>query len=201
VIGTPAPELIATLARASPASLTLVTLGPLTNAALALRHDEEGFRQLAQVVVMGGAVNVPGNVTPDAEFNVYADPLAAREVLASGVPLVLVGLDVTTKVQLTREAASILAEDSFLHCVCEQLFAFNRSRGRPEQFSLHDPLAIGIALDPSLARTEPMKLGVTTSGRTERTAAGPVVEAALHVDSARFLELFYARVLAPAARG
>ena len=91
------------LIRRSPGELTLVALGPLTNLALAWRRDAHIFRQLAEVVIMGGAVTVPGNVTPVAEFNIYVDPEAAQVVFASGVPITLIGLDVTERVRLTAE--------------------------------------------------------------------------------------------------
>ena len=91
------------LIRRAPGELTLVALGPLTNLALAWRRDAHTFRQLAEVVIMGGAVTVPGNVTPVAEFNIHVDPEAAQIVFASGVPIRLIGLDVTERVRLTGE--------------------------------------------------------------------------------------------------
>ncbi|HET8549736.1 MAG TPA: nucleoside hydrolase [Bryobacteraceae bacterium] len=190
----PAPRLIGRLARRLPGELTLVTLGPLTNVALASRQEPDGLRQLREIVVMGGAVTVPGNVTATAEYNIYADPLAAREVLRSGIPVVLVGLDVTMKVTLSRDAVSA-ARHSFLYCLCEQLFTFHRSRGRAEQFALHDPLAVGVALDRALVHTDTMKLDVTDSGETTRTAIGSQVHVALDVDAGRFLHRFSERVL------
>ena len=91
------------LIRRAPGELTLVALGPLTNLALAWRRDAHTFHQLAEVVIMGGAVTVPGNVTPVAEFNIHVDPEAAQIVFASGVPITLIGLDVTERVRLTGE--------------------------------------------------------------------------------------------------
>jgi inosine-uridine nucleoside N-ribohydrolase len=91
------------LIRRSPGELTLVALGPLTNLAQAWRRDAHTFLQLAEVVIMGGAVTVPGNVTPVAEFNIYVDPEAAQVVFASGLPITLIGLDVTERVRLTSE--------------------------------------------------------------------------------------------------
>lgn len=83
--------------RQAPGELTLVALGPLTNLAHALRRDASVVRHLAGVVIMGGAVTVPGNVTPVAEFNVYVDPEAAQEVFSAALPLTLIGLDVDRK--------------------------------------------------------------------------------------------------------
>ena len=90
--------LVRTLASAAPASITLALLGPQTNLALALRKTPGIVQGIKQVVIMGGAWFNPGNVTPVAEFNLFADPHAASEVLASGVPLVYLPLDVTHKV-------------------------------------------------------------------------------------------------------
>jgi len=100
---TPAHRLITQLARQYPYEITLITIGPLTNAALAVREDPEGFRLLKDMVVMGGAISEPGNITAVAEFNIYADPQAAREVLRSAIHPLLVGLDVTRKATLTRQ--------------------------------------------------------------------------------------------------
>ena len=96
-----ADELITRMARQYPGEITLIAVGPLTNLALALREDPQGMRQLKEVVVMGGAVRVPGNVTPFAEFNIYVDPLAAQMVFESGLPVTLVPLDVTHQVFLS----------------------------------------------------------------------------------------------------
>ena len=88
-------------------ALTVIALGPLTNVARALRSEPSLAGWLAEVVVMGGAVEVPGNVTPHAEFNIYDDPEAANEVLASGVPARLIGLDVTMEMHLDRSGESL----------------------------------------------------------------------------------------------
>lgn len=80
--------------RRSPGELTLIALGPLTTVARVIRRDPAFAKRLKRLVVMGGAVETPGNVTPYAEFNIYNDPEAAQLVLSSGLPVTLVGLDV-----------------------------------------------------------------------------------------------------------
>ncbi len=80
--------------RQRPGELTLVALGPLTNIARVIRRHPCVVERLKRLVVMGGAVETPGNVTPYAEFNIYNDPEAAQLVLSSGLPVTLVGLDV-----------------------------------------------------------------------------------------------------------
>jgi inosine-uridine nucleoside N-ribohydrolase len=75
--------------------VTVISLGPLTNIASAMEKDRAAMAKISRVVLMGGAVGVPGNVTPVAEYNLYCDPHAANIVFRSGIPLTMVGLDVT----------------------------------------------------------------------------------------------------------
>ena len=89
-----APEFIVHLVSAFPGQFTVIALGPLTNIARALAIEPRLAGWIREIVVMGGAVEAPGNVTPHAEFNIYNDPQAAAIVLSSGVPVTLVGLDV-----------------------------------------------------------------------------------------------------------
>src|SRR4030043_95264 len=96
-----ASELITKTAHEFPQQLTLIAIGPLTNLAIGLQKDIEGMKKLKEIVIMGGAVRTKGNVTPYAEFNIYVDPLAAKIVLGSGLPITLVSLDVTHQVCLT----------------------------------------------------------------------------------------------------
>ena len=90
----PAERYISQAARDSDGDLAIIALGPLTNLALALRRDPDAMSQVGEILVMGGAVEVGGNVTPYAEFNIYDDPRAANVVFDSGVPVTLIGLDV-----------------------------------------------------------------------------------------------------------
>jgi inosine-uridine nucleoside N-ribohydrolase len=208
----PAQQLIPALARQFPGEITLITIGPLTNAAAAIREDPAGFRMLRRVVTMGGTVWAPGNITAVAEFNFFADPQAAREMVGCGVPLLLVGLDVTTRVVLTCERLrKLLAGRSdlkarFLRCICGQLFSFYRGLSGAEIFYMHDPLAVGVALDPSLAETRPMRVEVETQGEWTRgmlvaeqrswARTGPNAKICVAVDSDRFLSRFCQLVLA-----
>ena len=101
--GSAVQYLVDTLAAAKPQSITLVMLGPQTNLALALTQRPEIAKGIQEVVVMGGAHFNGGNITPVAEFNLFADPHAAQVVLASGVPMTYLPLDVTHKL-LTSDA-------------------------------------------------------------------------------------------------
>ena len=98
---TRAPERIH---EAADRDLEIIALGPLTNVAQAIQRGPEQMRTVKRIYVMGGAVEVPGNVTPSAEFNIYADPHAANVVLDSGIPITLVGLDVGDAVGFDRNA-------------------------------------------------------------------------------------------------
>jgi purine nucleosidase/pyrimidine-specific ribonucleoside hydrolase len=190
--------------------LVLVALGPLTNVALALRRDRGRLAGAARIVVMGGAVAVAGNVTPAAEFNIHVDPEAAAAVLASGLPVELVPLDVTRRVILTKAALhAVLARDGgrtarFIEDFTTHGFDFETRRG-DGAMALHDPLAVGVAVDPSLVTLEPLHVAVECEGRLTRgmTVAdrrphrdrpAPTCRAALDVDAPRFLRLFLERV-------
>jgi purine nucleosidase len=200
----------------APGELTLVALGPLTNLALAWRRGAHTFRQLAEVVIMGGAFAVPGNVTPVAEFNIYIDPEAAQVVFASGVPMTLIGLDVTEQVRLTAEmvdqaippGGSPLSQ--FVRDCTAQTIEFSTRVKRPPGMAMHDPLAIGALIDPTLVRTMPLSVQVETKGElttgmlvADRRSlhadlrAPANVDVALEVDAARFLAMFLHRLQAP----
>ncbi len=196
----------AALARQFPGEITLVTIGPLTNAAAALREDPEGFRFLRNIVTMGGAVWERGNVTATAEFNIYADPEAAREIVQSGIPLTLVGLDVTHKVEFTRARLEVLLGSRsdlrarFLRCICDRMFSFYLPRVGRDIFYLHDPLAVAVALDRSLVETRAMSVDIETQGELTRGMVVPErrpwvqrpanVDVCVNVDAERFLDLF-----------
>jgi purine nucleosidase/pyrimidine-specific ribonucleoside hydrolase len=203
------------LIRRYPGELTLIALGPLTNVALALQRDPSLMRQLAGLVVMGGAVGVPGNVTPVAEFNIYVDPEAAQQVFAAGLPLTLVGLDVTERVRLTAELleARVRRLDAplvrFIADCTAHTVQFSTRVERPAGMAMHDPLAVGVAIDASLVRTLPLAVQVETRGEytTGMTVADrrplrpdlkapPNAQVALEVDGDRFLELFLQRIQA-----
>ena len=190
--------------------LVIVALGPLTNVALALQRDPARLAQAARIVVMGGAVAVPGNVTAAAEFNIHVDPEAAAAVLASGLPVELVPLDVTRQVVLTRsELAASLARHGgatarFVGDFTAHGFDFETRRG-DGGMALHDPLAVGVAVDPSLVTLDPLHVAVECEGRLtrgmtvadrrpHRPGPAPTCRAALDVDAPRFLRLFLERV-------
>jgi inosine-uridine nucleoside N-ribohydrolase len=182
----PAPRLPAALPTAQevwqecgrryPGELVLITLGPLTNVALALKVSPATVQRFTRIIAMAGAIAVPGNVTPVAEFNVYVDPHAAKRVLQAGLPLTLVPLDVTTQVGYDRSRLAALTQGSCDGVTCFIADALGRGFDFAEtveghgQVYLHDPLAVAAAVDPSLIRTDSLYVEVETVGETTRGA-------------------------------
>jgi purine nucleosidase len=199
-----AEDLITKMARQYPEELTLIATAPLTNLALAIQSDMEGMGKLKEIVIMGGAVRVKGNITPDAEFNIFSDPLAAEIVLGSGLPIILVPLDVTHQVSLTpqwMEEKVKPINNSFSRFVIEATgYHSTTYRFRnTELIHLHDPLAVGVVIDPALVRKERLSIDVDTQegehyGKTSEVKEGPKVEVCLGVDAKGFLELFTSRL-------
>ena len=149
-------EFLLSTLQARPGEVTLVATGPLTNLAQAEARVPGVLRKARQVVIMGGAVRVPGNITPAAEFNFYADPHAARQVLASAAELVLVGLDATEQVWLEQAALQDCTGPyaAFCQAACEPVIAFESAHYGFAGMHVHDPVALGAALWPQLFRTQ-----------------------------------------------
>lgn len=205
-----AAEFIADAVRQRPGEITVVAIGPCTNVAAALLLDPTVAQSVAEIVVMGGAIHVPGLVTPVVEFNVGYDPESAAVVFASGAPVTLVPLDVTTRTFMTpRDLERIAAGGTRLHNFLSRTshpwlrFAMEM-RGLPG-FWLHDPLALAYALDPAILTLTPMHVAVTLGGELTAgqllgypesarflvPAPGPAnVKVALDVDEPRFMDLF-----------
>ena len=199
-----ADELIPEVARQYPDEMTLIAVGPLTNLALAIQKDPEGMRKLKEIVIMGGAVRTGGNITPHAEFNIFSDPLAAEEVFGSKLSITLVPLDVTHQVSLTpqwmEERVKPINNDFSKFAI--EATGYDSARHQfknKELIHLHDPLAVGAAVDPELMRKERLAIGVETKegqfyGRTFETREGPNMEVCLEVNSKGFLDLFLSRL-------
>jgi inosine-uridine nucleoside N-ribohydrolase len=167
-VAEPATEIIRRLVRERPGRVSIVTLGPLTNIALALRADPELARMIPRIVMMGGSLS-GGNTTPSAEFNIYFDPEAARVVFQSGIPLVMVGLDVTNKARLREE--HVKAMEAGGNPASEAAGKLGRSwmdrakaLGRTDGFGMHDPLAMAVFIDPSVVTLKKYYVDVETAG-------------------------------------
>lgn len=206
-----AAELILELVGRNPGEIILITLGPLTNLAQALLRDRETMRKVQRVVSMGGAIVVPGNMSPTAEFNIATDPEAARIVFASGLPLTLIPLDVTERVRLSGEALRTWVEPladlpaQFLLDCTAHLIAFSKTWEGFAGVILHDPVTVGVVLEQDLIKTQPYHVQVETQGeittgmtiadrRPVRAEGGPNVDVALEIDVDRFLSLFVERL-------
>ena len=206
-----AVEFLLRILQARPGEVILVATGPLTNLAQAETQVPGVLRQARQVVIMGGAVRVPGNITPAAEFNFYADPHAARQVLASEAELVLVGLDVTDQVWLKQADLQACTGPyaAFCRAACEPVIAFESAHYGFAGMHVHDPVALGAALWPQLFHTQQLWVDVETTGEltagqvvvdqralaSDQERLGQPVACAMDVEQARFLELFTERVL------
>ena len=206
------PTLDATLAllRAHGPDLTWVALGPLTNVALAVLTDPEACRRVRRLVVMGGVGDGVGNVTPAAEFNFWADPEAARIVLRAGLPLWLVGWDVSRRDALVGEAdleVLRLSHDpaaQFTVAVTRTLYEFTAAKHHAGAMDLPDPIAMAAALEPEHATWRRVHADVETHGELTRgavvvdhlatTGLAPNVDLCTGFDPARFRALLLERL-------
>jgi inosine-uridine nucleoside N-ribohydrolase len=192
------------LARHAPGS-TLVATGPLTNVALLLaRHPDS---RPERIVLMGGAIGL-GNVTPAAEFNIWADPEAAAAVFASGLDLTMIGLDVTHAALMTDEHAGRLrASGRTGRMVAELYDFFSRFHARTYDFAgapIHDAVAIAHVFRPELVRTEHRNVAIdceselcrgrTVVDRWRRTGAEPNAHVGVDIDAEVFLDLLLERL-------
>jgi len=142
--------------RAHPGDITLITLGPLTNIALAVRIAPDIVEKITMCYTMGGAAATLGNVTPAAEFNIYVDPEAARVVFNSGIPLLMVGWEhCRGQANLSeKEMAQVRAfhtpyADFALDCNAHAIRT-NKDWLNEPGLALPDPVTMAVALDPSI---------------------------------------------------
>jgi pyrimidine-specific ribonucleoside hydrolase len=194
--------------------LHLVPTGPLTNIAAALVRDPTLPSRVKQISLMGGSLTF-GNSTPAAEFNIWADAEAARTVFTSGIPIKMVGLNVTRQVPATAERrAQIRSIETRSTAIVADMLDFY-SGTLADLFglsggSMHDPLAVAALIDPDILTFEPMHVAVELAGeytygmtlcdaRHLRPDQGgsaiyrgepPNAEVAVAVDADRFWELF-----------
>ena len=193
--GMSAVEFICSRAAKPAEPLTVIALGPLTNVAAALESRPYLVDALSEVVVMGGAFEVPGNITPYAEFNIHEDPEAANAVFASGVPVTLVGLDVTRQTSMHRQSGPQWFTGTSKSAQLGNRILADRFRERADlqEFSLHDPLAVAAAIDPDILTCRPAQVSVVTDGKERgRTIArygDGTVTVAVGVDVPRAVQM------------
>lgn len=164
--------IIAHLLDSDPGSITLCTLGPLTNLGMAIVKEPSIVSRIDQIVMMGGGLFEGGNVTPAAEFNIYVDPHAAKRVFESGVPIVVMPLDVTHKVLTlpSRIEAFRSLDTEAGRAVAGMIDYFDRydmekygSDGAP----LHDPTVIAYLLEPDLFTGRECNVEIVVEGPAE----------------------------------
>lgn len=158
---------------ASSEKITLVPIGPLTNIALLLIQYPECKSKIERIVMMGGSAT-RGNHTPNAEFNIYVDPEAAKHVFASGVPIVMCGLDVTNHSTLTGEILAKLPEINQTGKMIHSLFNHYRGGGMATGLKMHDLCAVAYLAEPSMFETKDAFVDVETQG--ELTAGTTCVD-------------------------
>ncbi len=155
--------------------ITLVTLGPLTNIALALRANPKFASMVSECIVMGGSADGRGNTTPAAEFNIWVDPEAAREVFLSDLPVTMVGIDICRnhatfgedEIAELKQMQTPLAD--FALAIQNTIMGIYRTRTGQAGFGLPDPAAMAVALDPSLVlASQHLFVDVETSGELTR---------------------------------
>lgn len=177
--------------------VTLTALGPLTNIAGLIKLYPQVISRIEEIVIMGGAVGVPGNVTPYAEFNFYNDPLAADLVLSSGMSITLIDLGSCRKTFIDRESVTALHRGAGSRKLVGRILSswFIR-HPKVENYYLYDPLAMAIAIDPDIVETVECVIHVDTSdsfyrGRCRVQEEGCRVKVSKGVNTERFFQLFY----------
>lgn len=175
----PAEKVLVDEIRSSPGDITIIALGPLTNIARAMQRDPEFASQLGGLVIMGGAVSGPGNVTPAAEFNIHCDPLSARLVFRAPISTTLVPLDITSQWVMTFDQLDQLPDESskagmFLRKILPFAFRAHRQELALEGIHLHDAVAVVAATNPELFEMTEMAGDVETEG--ELTAGATIFD-------------------------
>jgi inosine-uridine nucleoside N-ribohydrolase len=191
----------------SPERVTLVPTGPLTNVALLLERHPDAAGRIERIVLMGGSI-AEGNVTPAAEFNVWADPEAARAVFESGLDVTMIGLDVTHEALMRPEDAERLRGAGRTGRLVAELFdffsAFHREVYGFDGAPIHDAVAVAHVCRPDLVETVERHVAIETEselcrGRTvvdlwRRTGNEPNARVGVAIDGEAFLELLVERI-------
>ena len=194
---------------AEPGEISLFAIGPLTNVALAIRKEPRFASAVKEMVIMGGAIREGGNMTPQAEFNIYADPHAAHVVFHSGIPITLIPLDVTHKCMLYAEQIKELGQQNspivrFLIDSTAVYINFTESKTGVKGCALHDPLTLATVIAPELLTLEEHfvdvdissgpSMGSTFADFYHSTGKPVNMKVALDVRGEEFVELFLHRI-------
>lgn len=200
-----AADVLRQVIKSNAGDITLVTLGPLTNVALALLREPELATKVSHCFIMGGIGAGHGNVTPTAEFNIWVDPEAAKIVYESGLPISMVGWDISwqyatfdaDQADEIRRIGTPLAE--FVIDIQKTLTDFSIRENALAGFDLPDPITMAAAIDPSVCRYERYRVdvtagdglarGITVVDRLAVTGREPNVDVAVSADRQAFVKL------------
>ena len=183
-----AVQVIHDVIEANPGKITLVPIGPLTNIAMAFTQYPDLPAKTREIIMMGGTVGA-GNATPAAEANIYHDAEAAKIVFESGVPILMVDLTACDQARFTQGDADRLRGSAdpvakFVAAIAEPYLAFAAKAGSGGA-AIHDALAVGIAIDPQIAKTvKPIQVDVETKG--EYTYGATVTNQSLSVEKSEW---------------
>src|SRR6266511_4531396 len=193
---------------AEPNEISIFPIGPLTNIALAIRKEPRFAKAVKELVIMGGAILEHGNITPQAEFNIYVDPHAAHIVFHSGIPITLIPLDVTHKCLLKQEHIDRLMKINspitrFIRDEMEVYLEASLQLGY-EGCALHDPLTLATIIAPELLTLKEYYVDVDISGGVSMgktfadifnvTKKPANMKVAMDVRGEDFIELFLQRM-------
>lgn len=177
----------------------IIATGPLTNIALAIQKDKKVMQQIKELIIMGGAVTVEGNVTPYAEANILSDVEAADYVFNSGLPITLVGLDVTMQSILKKEQISHWSGNNNNLTFCYDIVdfymqAYENFYPGIQGCALHDPLAVAAFFNKEWLKIEDFGIEVVQEGirlgQTVQSTIRPAVGVCIHVDDETFIQHF-----------
>mgnify|MGYP003327075526 FL=1 len=198
----------------NPGEITIVALGPLTNIAQAIRAESTFAANVKQLVIMGGAIaSLPdgaGNITPNAEFNFWVDPEAARVTLRSGIPIELSPLNVSRKSNLTADWYEKMVEiDNPLTALLKETLGKRFEQSPEGSWYMYDQIAVASLIDPSLVTTKPLYVdvnidhgisyGVSVGGENIWPGAegAEAMRVQYGLDWTRFIEMFIERIQLP----
>lgn len=186
--------------------LIIIPTGPMTTLAAALKKDPEIAHLIGNVTFMGGALTVEGNVSPVAEANIHQDPKACNEVLTSDLPLTMVGLDVTLRTLLTKKETTKWRElgtkagKAYADITDFYIDAYYNLDIDKNGCAIHDPLAVGVGIDPSFVTTlslfvkciyeEGPYYARIIGDNAKLNEPNPNVKVAINVDKERYLNVF-----------
>lgn len=207
----PSVKVICDEVRSSPGDVTIIATGPLTNIATALKQQPDLAEMIGHLIMIGGTLGGPGNVTAAAEFNIYCDADAAREVFQSQITKTLIPIDLTSRVMLNFDLLERLPNEEsprgeLLRKILPCAYRVYRQQLGVEGIHLHDAVAVVAAIEPDLFTTEPMYGDVETEGaltygatvfdRRRQPEGRPNMDVAVDMDTAAVTEHIISRLTA-----